>query len=365
MWFPTAEPGAVGLPADTAQRFADALHRWVDRGWVVGAELLVVKDRQSVAHEQAGWADREGRLAVAPNTIFEIRSMTKPFVGTAAMMLADEGRLSWSDPVSRYLPTFDRPGSRWVTIELLLRHCGGFDQPGFLRPLDQYRSLREAVDELGEAGPSATPDSRFCYSDAGSAVLGAVVEQVADMPLGEWIASRILEPLGLEDTSCHLPEHRRDRLSSAYVQRDARFVKYWDRTQAPPLPFFRACGGMYSTVTDYARFLSLWMDGGRLGATSLLHAATVARALRPTPGSRGWLGCAGYGAHWVLYSLPDPRDERVLLVFGHEGSDGLLALAAPSFDLMVLYFTQSREGDTVLRLMQLVSELTARCDRPR
>jgi len=359
-----AAPQSVGLPQDVAAPFLDGLARWTATQAVVGAELHIIKNRRTVVHAVAGWADREQDIVLAEDTVFRIRSMTKPFVGTAVLMLAADGKLDLAAPVASYLPSFDHPRSRQVTVELLLRHLGGFDQPGFVAPLERYPNLRAAVDDLGRAGPTAEPGSRFRYSDASSAVLGALVAEVAGSPLEHWIDTRLLAPLGMADTSCRLREDQRDRLCSAYVWRQGQFVKYWDRHDPERLPFFRGSGGMVSTTTDQARFLACWMDAARQGDTLLLGEAWVRGALTVTPQSRGFRGYAGYGQHWVLYSVSDPTDERALLVFGHEGSDGTWAMACPALDLMVLYFTQSRGGDTAFEVMRLVGELVARCELP-
>jgi CubicO group peptidase (beta-lactamase class C family) len=328
------------------------MEQWARGGDVVGAELVIIKDRKIVLHETAGWKDRERQIPYEPNTIARIRSMTKPFVGTSILMLAEMGRLRLGDPVSTYLSSWDNARSRDITIRQLLYHRGGFTQPGYPDALRRYGSLREAVDATGTAGPQHEPDSRYFYSDAGSATLGAVVAEISGMPVERFIETRILEPLSMGSSFTMLSEDdpRRPRVSSTYTRSNAgaRFEKYWENTQPQTMRFFRGSGGMYSTPIDYAKFLALWMDYGRAGSERLLQRETVVRALdgRPTGGSYD------YGMQWQVFpEAGSPTTARPM--FGHGGSDGTIAFADPNQDGMVLYFTQSRGGSTTGRMLEL------------
>jgi CubicO group peptidase (beta-lactamase class C family) len=90
---------------------------------------------------------------------------------------------------------------------------------------------------------------------------------------------------------------------------------------------------MYSTVYDYARWLSVWMNLGAYDGGRLLEEETVREALRA-----GY--SPAYGMHWQLF--PKDGEASALPRFGHSGSDGTIAVAFPEQDAMVLYFTQSR-----------------------
>ena len=96
-------------------------------------------------------------------------------------------------------------------------------------------------------------------------------------------AREILEPLGLSDTHMHFaPDYTwAARMNSTYRLRGNRLVRYWDNTRRQDRPWFRASGGIYSTVFDYARWLETWMDGGALAGVRILSSETVAEALRP------------------------------------------------------------------------------------
>ena len=92
--FPPPTPQSVGLSAEALEALAAEVTSYIDREMAVGAELLVIKDRRSVLHEAFGWRDREAEVPMERDTLFNIRSMTKPVTGAAAQTLIDDGLLA-------------------------------------------------------------------------------------------------------------------------------------------------------------------------------------------------------------------------------------------------------------------------------
>jgi CubicO group peptidase (beta-lactamase class C family) len=283
------------------------------------------------------------------NTICRIRSMTKPFVGTALLMLMEQELLSITNKVSDYIPSFDNEKSREITIEHLLTHTGGFEQPGYPGGPEDYENLQQLVDAVGTAGPTYTPGERFSYSDGGSSTLAYLVTLLSGMPVEDFIRSHILDPLSMSDTFCNLSEDdpRRPRVSCTYaLTSTGEWFKYWDNFDPQVVPFFRGSGGIYSTTTDYSRFLAMWIDQGVSGSLRFLTPATVQQAL--TPSAQSTAAGSPYGFQWIIYDDP---------IFGHGGSDGTVAWADPENDLMILYFTQSRGNQTAREIIELVLEV--------
>lgn len=355
--YPCTAPDQVGLDAAVLRAFTDDLQEWVEQGQLVGAELLVVKNRKIAWHAAVGWSDRERGLPLERNSIYRIRSMTKPFVGATILRLAEEGRLNLDDRVAEYLPSFDNARSGAITIRHLLTHGAGFEQTGFPSTYWGQPSLREAIRQVGESGPPNPPGEHYRYSDHNSATLGAIVAELTGAPVEESIRKRILEPLSLNDTHMHFAPDSTwaTRMNSTYRLEGDRLVRYWHNGQSQQTPWFRASGGIYTTVFDYARWLELWMDEGSLAGVRILSPETVREALRP-----GYT--EGYGLHWELFSaLPA---EGTLPTFGHGGSDGTIAVAYPHADAMILFFTQSRGArgpwlEAVRRLPSLVGQMGA------
>jgi len=118
---PQADPEIHGIPTAALEELSATIHKHFEDDYIVGAEFLVMKGGHIVMHEAYGWMDREGLKPMEPNTIFNIRSMTKMLTGASAQILIDEGRLRLDDKVSQYLPGFDNTRSGGITIEQLLR----------------------------------------------------------------------------------------------------------------------------------------------------------------------------------------------------------------------------------------------------
>jgi CubicO group peptidase (beta-lactamase class C family) len=334
--FPCSTAEDEDLDPFVLETFMSDAAWWVEQGRIAGAELLVIRNGHIVWHRAVGWSDRERGTALERNSIYRIRSMTKPFTGAAILMLMEEGRLDLDDLVSSYLPSFDNERSRDITIREALTHGSGFEQSDFPPGYWESPDLRSAVELIGERGPPYPPGETFRYSDHNSAILGAIVAQVTGAPVEDFIQRRILDPLGLRDTHAYFAPDSSwaARTNATYgTPSNGRLVRYWDPTMNQQTPWFRASGGLYSTVYDYARWLAVWMDLGAYDGGRLLQEGTVREALEA-----GY--SPSYGMHWQRFA--ESGDPAELPRFGHTGSDGTIAIAFPERNAMVLYFTQSR-----------------------
>jgi CubicO group peptidase (beta-lactamase class C family) len=338
---PQADPEIHGIPADTIEEFSATIHGYVENDYIVGAEFLIVgaeflimKSEHIMMHEAYGWMDREELKPMEPNTIFNIRSMTKMLTGVSAQILIDEGRLSLDDTVSQYLPGFNNSKSGGITIEQLLTHRSGLP-----------------------TSTEFTPGSKFWYSDAGSEALGAVIEVISGVTLGRFVRERLLYPLDMNDTFYVTePEAPLDRFASLYIATPGSWEKVWTPGE-PFYPFAWGSQSLYSTPMDYAKFIFMLMNGGIHNGDRILSEDAVDRILTPvslmtslgsdTPAVTGFpFTEVYYGQMSVLNKASDGQ----LQVFGHSGSDGTWAWAFPEHDMMIFYFTQSRGQVTGIRL---------------
>jgi CubicO group peptidase (beta-lactamase class C family) len=345
----------------------DSVRAWVDQERILGAVVLVIRNGKTVLYEAAGWSDRERGLPMRTDHIVSMRSMTKPLVGAAVLMLVEEGKLRLEDRVSRFLPSWDNDRSRDITVFQLLTHTSGItgeiynDQTN--PPRIPYASLREAVDAVGAKGPEFPPGTRYSYSDPGTSTLGALIAEVSGVSAEAFLQWRILDPLGMRDSYFLLPmDHpARPRFAATYHRENGKWVRYWDNTRPLIVPFFRASGGLWSTSVDYARFLSLWLAGGVLGDRQLLRPETVRLATEP---HSAYVYAADsvarrdrfYGLHWSVIS---DRYRTVAAPFSagtfeHGGSDGTLAWADPARGLILIYLTQSRGQNTRNEFLRLI-----------
>jgi len=367
--FSYASPESQGISNETVTELADIVQGYFDEELIIGAELVVIKNRKIVLHEVFGWNDREGEIPMERNTLFNIRSMTKPITGAAIQMLIDEGRLRLDTRAADYIPGFDNDDSRNITIEQLLTHRSGLPL-SIITAADEYETLYSMANEIGIIGPEFEPGSKFWYSDAGTEVLGAIVEVETEVPLDAFVTEHILEPLRMNNSFYYHPatqnDSRRDRIADLYVGGVGEWVKAWS-SEEPLYPFAFGSQSLYSTPVDYARFLAMWMDGGRVGGEQLLSSEAVSRTLTPVskmsslgsdmPYPTGFFNLeAYYGQMAILFSNSATGIPEVEVI-GHSGSDGTYAWAWPELDLMILYFTQSRGSTSGIRLESRIDEL--------
>ncbi|KQP50073.1 serine hydrolase [Pseudorhodoferax sp. Leaf274] len=276
------------MNAHALNRMNQVLQQHVDAGLLPGAVVLVGAGGQ-VAHRAAlGRLDPAGSQAMPDDAIFRIYSMTKPIVSLAALMLAEEGRLSLTDPVTRWLPVFaetpvgmERGGAlvleraqRPPTVHDLLRHTAGFTYEflGNSAVQRQYQAADLAnrdrtnasfCDALARLPYSAQPGSCWQYSRA-TDVLGALLEVVTGEPLGALLQRLILGPLGMVDTAFSVPPAQQHRIAEPFARcpETGQPVAMLDARSAPA--FESGGGGLLSTAADYLRFVQLLRNQGRV-----------------------------------------------------------------------------------------------------
>ncbi len=289
---PIAEPEAIGLSTLGLERFAAVLEREIASGKAPGAALAVAR-RGKIGLARAFGARAPGGGAMPLDALFRIYSMTKPIVSVAAMTLVEQGRLFLTDPLSQYLPAFaatkvgvERAAlARPITIHDLLRHTAGFAY-GFTGAtpvqreiyaaglIDSRRDPDEAMAALARLPLLHQPGAAWEYG-LSTDVLGRVVEIVADAPLGEILARRILRPLGMVDTAFHTPAEKASRRAEphGFAALDAAGV---DRMSHQSPPRFEMAGtGLISTLADYTRFCAMLAGGGALAGTRILGPRTL------------------------------------------------------------------------------------------
>ena len=364
--FPPSTALEQGISPEILAGLSALVRSFVESDEIVGAELQVIVRGRTVLHEGYGWRDREERVPMEPGGVFCVRSMTKPLIGAATWMLVEDGRLKLGDRAAKYLPAFEGEGLRDVTIEQLLRHESGL--PMSLILADDPRklaSVRAVADRAGGRALDFVPGTAFQYSDQGTDTLTAVIEVVTGAPAEDFLRARLLEPLGMTSTACLLPEGHplRARMCSAYLGSPRAWTRFVGPKDPALFPIFLGSQSLYSTTEDYARFLDLWMHGGRSGGERLLRASSVRRTLTPgefpmrTPTAFPALQPA-YGTLMQLWTRAgeEGKDPEVV-VFGHTGSDGTHAWAFPEQEVLVLYFTQSRGTSTGLRVEERLAAL--------
>jgi CubicO group peptidase (beta-lactamase class C family) len=243
------------------------------------------------------------------DAIFRIYSMTKPLVSVAVMMLAEEGCLLLEDPIARHIPALGavqvaradggtEPPARPVTVQDLLRHTSGltYEFRGNGPVHRAYAEAKVARRQQTNADQVAAlaalpllhhPGTRWEYSRS-TDVLGRLVEVVSGRTLGQFLAERITGPLGMADTAFHVPPAQQGRLAGAFPKDPDTGAEVTLLEVREPPQFESGGGGLVGTAADYALFMQMLLNGGRLRDRRLLSRKTVelmtADHLGPIPG---------------------------------------------------------------------------------
>ncbi|MBM4184743.1 MAG: beta-lactamase family protein [Gemmatimonadetes bacterium] len=195
---PRAAPETLGLAADALAGITDVLNAVVAEGRLAGAVVGVARDGRVAYLEGVGFQDVATRTPMTERSLFRVYSMTKAVTAVAVMMLHEEGRFELSDPVSRYLPVFDRavvlngdgstrPPERPITVEHLLLHTSGLSH----RTSPEYRGARvrardmtldQLIENMVRVPLRFDPGEGYLYSES-SSVLGRLVEIWSGRPL--------------------------------------------------------------------------------------------------------------------------------------------------------------------------------------
>jgi CubicO group peptidase (beta-lactamase class C family) len=309
-------PAAVhgGFSQQRLARIDSVFDGLVERAEMVGAVVLVLRDGEPVYERAFGWADREAGRRMTTDAIFRIASQTKALTSVAIMMLVEEGRLGLNDPVGRYLPAYGQTtvavpadsgrmivaARRAITIRDLLTHTAGisYGTDNLVAALYREQGLGPAAgfgwytadrdepicDTMGRLATLpfvAQPGERYVYGYA-TDVLGCVIERVSGEPLDDFIARRIVMPLGMRDTHFFLPPSESERLATVYMRSaEGTMVRAPEGARGQgdyvtgPRRSFAGGAGLVSTARDYARFLQMLLNGGILDNERLLAPATV------------------------------------------------------------------------------------------
>lgn len=315
-----AQSGAPCIPEnvvdqDRLSRVDSVLERYVREGRVAGVVGLVLRDGEVIYERAVGWADREADRRMTVDTIFRIASQTKAITSAAALMLVEEGKISLDDPISRWMPTFEKttvavesdsgfvmvPARREITVKDLLTHTSGISYGGDRLVAELYlekdlgygeaygwytahreESICETMDRLGTLPFVAQPGTDWVYGYS-TDVLGCIVERASGSSLDAFFRDRITGPLGMKDTWFFLPPEDRDRLAAVYTPgSDGRVERAPDGPRGQgdyvdgPRRNFSGGAGLLSTAHDYARFLEMIRNGGTFNGKHYLAPHTVA-----------------------------------------------------------------------------------------
>lgn len=340
-----------GMDQKRLARIPIQLKPFVKQGAMAGAVTLIARRGKVVSLEAIGYQDLESKKQMRTDTIFDIRSVTKPVTAIGIMILMEEGKLALNEPIEKYLPEFRATDKTLdsrhrITILHLLTHTSGMplNRPPEIEDITikRDRTLADVVTILSRQEPEFEPGTQFRYYSGGFAILGRIIEVVSGKPFEQFIKERIFAPLSMNDSSFFVPAEKQNRLASVYRLQDGKLNRWeeidaYARKARYPGPEF----GMYSTASDLASLCQMMLNGGSFKGKRILsrmsvEAMTQNRTLnlksaitqRPAYQGLGW-GLSG-----------DPMEDFPLTStgsFGHNGAFGAIIWIDPKKELIRIF----------------------------
>ena len=373
------------MTSDRIQRLENIAQGYIDRGEFASVEWLVEAKGSTVTAGSVGMADPEANVSLPDSSIYRIYSMTKPIVSVMALILIEQGRLRLFDFLPQFDPAFARmmvlhpsgrlePAERPITVEDLLTHRAGFTYEFItgchIAPLyhqhnivgDGRRSLAEMMALLAKQPLAFQPGSQFRYSVA-TDVLAHVIERATGENLGDLLKTHIFDPLGMSETGFAVPESERGRILPMFGIEDIRDLSPLNPPAQQTLQPINVDGmypaddphlsrgghGLFSTISDYAKFARMLLDGKTPAGERLLSRAMHKMMLKnripaeQLPLTIGVSTLPGYG--WGLgFRLMQDTGQALSLTnegeFGWAGAASTYFWVDPEEELIGLFMAQ-------------------------
>jgi len=297
---PILKPEKVGMSSERLNRIEPLVQKYVDENKLPGMVTMVARRGKIIHFEKYGMMGIDKPMQY--NTIFQLKSMTKPITSVAIMMLYEEGYFQLNDPVAKFIPEFkdlkvfsyrDQNGIHVVdqinpmSIENLLTHTSGLGYSSGNSPVDSIYdaarlregTLKDMIQKLAKIPLLYQPGTTWNYSIS-TDVLGYLVEVISGKPFDTFLKERIFEPLQMGDTYFNVPKENTNRIADVYepIKNNGIGIMFRSDTidgVGRPKKFFSGCNGLFSTCSDYMIFSQMLLNKGEYNGIRLLGSKTV------------------------------------------------------------------------------------------
>ncbi|MEO6865056.1 MAG: serine hydrolase domain-containing protein [Gemmatimonadaceae bacterium] len=352
---PTAAP-AMGLSPSLPGRVDSIINIAItDHAAPAMAVAIGRYDRLIYLHSYGRLVYSDTAPAVDEHTRFDLASLTKVIATTtAAMMLAEQGKLDINRTVASYLPAFNAPDKQAITVRMLITHRGGLEAFAplwrTLKGRDQYLSA------INSRPLAYVPGTKSIYSDWDYVLMGLIVERISGETLDSFTAQHIFGPLGMSETG-----FRPDTVAKRHIaptEIDSARGLVWGSVHdenADAIGGVAGHAGLFSTAHDLAIFARMMLNGGSVGSVRILAPTTIARwtAAQDAGSSRalGWDTPAPHSSAGRFFS---PRS------YGHTGFTGTSIWTDPERGVWVVLLTNrvypTRNNNKHLELRRALSD---------
>ncbi len=368
---------------DKLNRIDDLINDHIKNNDLPGAVVLVGNENGIVFQKAYGIKNPVTKDKYKVDDIFRIASMTKAITSIAVLKLWEQGKINLDDPIEKFIPEFkgvevlenfnkedssytSKPSTKKITIRQLLTHTSGlgydfidskesiksiyhkkrqsFMKNGVMCFCDEDVSIGQAIRNLASVPLHHEPGENYTYS-IGLDVLGYMIEIVSGKKLDVFFHEEIFKPLEMNDTYFYLPENKKNRLVPVQTKEDGSWVIFEDDRFNENYPiegekkFFSGGCGLSSTVQDYYKFLSVFLNNGNYkgknfigkqtndlifenqlpkgfgwgGGVGLAFGIVLEDDLKI--GGQGSVGTISWGGYWNTHFFADPKDKLIGVIF--------------------------------------------------
>jgi serine-type D-Ala-D-Ala carboxypeptidase len=352
---PVKSPADVGMSSNRLGAIERVIERGIKAGGYPGATVVVGRKGAAVYERGFGklsWSSNSAPVD-AERTIYDIASLTK-VVGTttAIMILYDEKKIDLDDPVVNYIPTFGGGDKDKVTIRMLLTHTSGLPAGRDIWRIAQTPLEARAL--VLSTPLEGRPGAQYIYSDIGADILGLLVEVVAGEPLDKFLARRVFEPLGMNETMFRPADSLRYRIAPTEVTPPRGYPLQGEvhDENAYALGGVAGHAGLFSTAADLSVFAQMMLNGGEYNGVQIVSKQTVDLFVSRAFGHRalGWDTADGdYGSGRYLGPT----------AYGHTGFTGTSMWIDPERQMFVILLTNRVHAARALRPAKVISDVRA------
>jgi serine beta-lactamase-like protein LACTB, mitochondrial len=354
LWFATGvhaqKPGSATttLTDSQVQSIEKLVKAALEKVGAPGATVAVGLDDKVVWSEGFGLADIENNTPATPETAYRTASIGKSITATAAMKLAEEGKLDLEAPIQKYCPRFPVKSKPILVKHLIshtsgIRHYGGSNEEAELFNTKHYDHVSDAVDLFKDDDLKQEPGSDFLYSTWGYVTLGCVLEGATHEEFRPLIQRMIFVPAGMTSTTEDNPRSIIPNRARGYIREKGVLMN----SRAVDMSSKMAAGGWITTAPDLVRFMNATMDG------RLISPQTLALMMTPYRAKAGTID--GFGMGWALNEF---HGMKVALYGGGtpQVSGIILFIPEKKFAVAGLFNLEDIPGDERVRLMMAIAD---------
>lgn len=336
-------PEEAGYRSSQLKVLDNHIHNLIMKKQIQAGAYMISKDARVIAHKAIGHLRyNDDQKEFLPDTIRRVASITKIFVATSILQLAEQGKIRLDQPVMEIIKEFKDPMFEKITIFHLITHTSGIrTDPGvFFEPYPiewKFYDSKDWVKGILSDFLAVEPGREWRYSSAGFTILAEIVSRVSGTVFEDYVIENITRPLGMNDSFFDVPDELAGRVCFSNKWEEKWFAKKTKRPEwAPP----RGGGGLFSTLGDLQKMGQMLINKGTLNDARILSRKTVEAMTRnQTKGMKNY--CWGNSGGEMEYGLGmNVYSNNTFLSpgsFSHEGS-GLCGLYMDPVENMTLAY---------------------------